>query len=228
MKAFCEEWTNFQIEDPFKTASLPEPPWLIVAPHPDDESLGMGGTIIKARKARYPVKIVFVTSGELFADPIIRKEEAQRAVCTLGLSNKDMVFWEIPDGKVLEHKEIFVQKFVEAINSFQPSTIFLPSFIEHHADHRATARFAWETLEKKAFDVKSIWLYEVYNLHAFNRLIDISDVFRQKEKAVCKYKSQLEKLPYHKFVRALNFFRSLYLCHLGAKYVEAFWEIKLK
>ncbi|HHP50977.1 MAG TPA: glycosyltransferase [Moorella mulderi] len=91
--------------------------FLIIAPHPDDESLGVGGLISSARKRGYPVKVVFMTNGDGFLRGVkkwkgylptspedflqygqLRQQEALEALSVLGVPPQDIIFLGYPDG----------------------------------------------------------------------------------------------------------------------------------
>ena len=50
---------------PYQTSPLPEGPWLVFAPHPDDETFGMGGTLTLAAKKAVGVTLVVLTDGSM-------------------------------------------------------------------------------------------------------------------------------------------------------------------
>ena len=83
---------------------------VIIAPHPDDESLGCGGIIALLKKAGRLVKIIFVSDGS-FSHPNskkftaallmqLREKEALAAVKILGVPKKDCYFMRLKDGDV--------------------------------------------------------------------------------------------------------------------------------
>ena len=87
---------------PYNTSLLFKSPWLIIAPHPDDEAIGMGGTIILGIQNKIDIYIAFVTNGEIGGDPNVRKKEAERACKSIGIEN---IFFGI-----LEIEEFFLKK----------------------------------------------------------------------------------------------------------------------
>ena len=76
---------------PFHTSVLPDGPWLIFAPHPDDETFGMGGSIIKAKEQGVDVHLVILTDGSLGGDPTnlveTRKREVEEVSEILGVKS---------------------------------------------------------------------------------------------------------------------------------------------
>ena len=52
----------------FSTSELPAGPWLVFAPHADDETFGMGGTLLKAKKAGIATHVIVLTDGALGGD----------------------------------------------------------------------------------------------------------------------------------------------------------------
>src|SRR5262249_28804815 len=89
---------------------------LVVAPHPDDETLGAGGLIQRVLQAGGAVKVVFMTSGDGFPTGVtsarhiqqpqardyreygmLRRTEAKQALALLGVHGKDVVFLGFPD-----------------------------------------------------------------------------------------------------------------------------------
>jgi len=81
----------------------------VFSPHPDDETLACGGTILKALKENKKVKVVFLTNGDGYATEELftpedyvslgekRQQEALRATGKLGLKKEDIVFLSYPD-----------------------------------------------------------------------------------------------------------------------------------
>ena len=79
---------------PFETSDLPEGPWLVFSPHADDETFGMGGTLIKAASAGLETHLVVLTDGALGGKEEnlvdVRETEVKRAAAALELSSIDI------------------------------------------------------------------------------------------------------------------------------------------
>ncbi len=202
---------------PFETSPLPKGPWLVLAPHPDDETFGMGGALLLAKKEGLPVTVVFVTLGEMAGDPEVRRKEALSAAKFLGV--EETIFLELPDRKVYKNINVLVQK-IKNILKQKFGTVFTPSLFEFHPDHRATTL---ATLAAVSF-LQEVWLYEIARQGEVNRLIDISSVFNEKEQAMRLYASQLGQNRYLEIIRALNLSRTYTLEQVW--YAEGFFAGK--
>jgi len=130
---------------------------LVFSPHPDDESLGCGGTIIKKRSLGARVKLVHMTDGSAanHANLISGKElkairmlESVRAAAILGIDSPDIHMLEFPDSRLSKFVAEAVTKVADILRAEQPEEVFLPSSREPslHADHRTTTNVVLEAL----------------------------------------------------------------------------------
>ena len=116
---------------------------LVISPHPDDESIGCGGTICKHIEKGDRVDVAFLTSGEKGGhgrpeeETIqLREQEAKTAGKILQLSNIE--FWREPDGR-FHATENCIERLAEKIKNYTPSVIYVPHEDEQHPDHKAAA-----------------------------------------------------------------------------------------
>ena len=132
---------------------------LVIAPHPDDESLATGGLIQRAKEIGARVRVVFATNGDnnpwpqrwsekrwLIGDRerrrwgALRRREARKALQQLGLAEKPR-FLNIPDlgvtAKLLEADAETVERLCREITDWQPTCLVLPSPHDQHPDHNA-------------------------------------------------------------------------------------------
>lgn len=147
---------------------------LVLAPHPDDETIGCGGTIRLLVQSKKSVKVVFLTSGDK-ADPshklshvanneirpLPRAGEGRslngphfteyallrekEAEKALGvLGVTDYEFLRFPDRGLYVYYEKVFEKLLEIIKGYTPDVIYSPSIIELNPDHRATAALSVE------------------------------------------------------------------------------------
>ena len=206
----CDE----RSEIPFETSDLTGARVLVLAPHPDDESLACGGSLIRHAENGDPLKVVFLTDGSkgdarhehsLAQYVSLRRREAASACGLLGIS--DLEFWDIPD-RTLSSSSEGLSRLCELLCSYSPGLIYAPSPLEYHPDHRAAANLIWRAAERARLDAR-IAFYEFNHPIRVNTLVDITTVVKRKSEACAAYVSQLENHPYTDAAISLNRYRAL-------------------
>jgi len=209
----------------FEPAELPRGPWLVFAPHADDETFGMGGSLIKAYEAGIETHVIVLTDGALGGDAenlvAIRRQEVEAATRILGV--KSLQCWSEPDRGLTLNPEL-VTKIEKEILAVAPGSVFFPGPMELHPDHRAAALLVWAALQTLPQDkLPTIFSYEISVQNPANTLIDISAQIETKEKAMVVYTSQNNQNGYPALVSALNVARTFTLPQ-DVKYAEAFFK----
>jgi LmbE family N-acetylglucosaminyl deacetylase len=138
---------------------------LVIAPHPDDESIAAGGLLQRAIAAGGEVRVVFVTDGDNNPWPLrylkkklrisdadraewgaLRREESRRGLAILGVPATAATFLGFPDRmltKMARSGDLRARDALAAtIDAFAPSLLVVPSAFDLHADHRAIAWLA--------------------------------------------------------------------------------------
>src|SRR3954452_11216348 len=175
--------------------------FLVIGPHPDDQELGMGGTIARLVQQKHRVHIVDMTNGEPTPHGTVEKRAGEAASAArvlgiertlLGLKNREVV-----------HDLESRHKLAALIREHRPQALFVPYPIDAHPDHVAVSRIA----EDARFDAKLTksaipgepWSPKriIYYFCTHLRLsfqpsfcIDISDQIELKMKACAAYESQ--------------------------------------
>ncbi|MBN2679566.1 GNAT family N-acetyltransferase [Acidithiobacillus montserratensis] len=203
---------------PFTTSDLPNGKFLIFAPHPDDETFGCGGTILKLRNAQQEVEIALVSNGEQAGDPETRISEFRSVTSALGV--RKVYQLNQPDGG-LENNINTLESFINVLIKSRPDMIFFPSPLEYHIDHRTTAYLVWEALQSTGFSGKA-FSYEIGNQSPANYMVDITAVMSDKVQLMQRYASQLVFNDYPEKIYALNRSRS-YTLPPEVKFAEAFF-----
>lgn len=181
---------------------------LVVAPHPDDEVLGCGGTIRRMAAAGHEVIVAIATKGTpLFPAAQVRqvRAEARKAAQRLGISR--LQFLDLPVTtlhSIPEHKLNAV--FSRLIASVEPDLVLLPFPGDRHEDHRQVfdAMMVGLRPDGRRHRVERVACYEtVSETHwsapgvepAFepNWYVDISDALEDKLAAMREYQSQLDE-----------------------------------
>lgn len=197
---------------------------LVLAPHPDDESIGCGGALRQHVMDGDRVIVAFLSSGDRgiadvppAAAAARREQEAERAASVLGLS--ELHFFRFPDGGMAEVVADAADRVGGLVDSEQPDWIYLPHPGEAHDDHRVTGLIVASAVPRD--DEVVIRGYEIWTPIAEpHEMDDITAVMPTKLEAIRCYESQLEQLPYERAALALNGYRGALFA--GCEYAEAF------
>lgn len=194
-------------------------PTLVVAPHPDDESLGCGGAIALLRARGIPVRVVVVSDGTRSHPnshrypPLrlqqLRERETREALAILGVEAGAVVFLGLKDGAIPGESDLGFPAAVEQcqkqlVTLENCQTVLLPWRRDPHADHRAT----WHLLHR-AMDSSGkcrrveypIWLWDQgeprhmpYPGEVALWRLDIAGVIDRKLAAIAAHRSQTTDL----------------------------------
>jgi LmbE family N-acetylglucosaminyl deacetylase len=215
----------------------------VVAPHPDDETLGCGATIMRKLAAGARVHVAVATdgrhshhSGKLSPDALveIREEEARRAGAILGLPNEDLTFLRFEDGQLTKHCQLLRDRLVDILDRINPEEIFVSSIIDAHPDHRILAKLGRELARASRDRVPVLYEYPIWfwdpRIWRPRQLLDLrpcvvrADEFRgRKYEAIAAYRSQITNLTGEIGWRTLRkgFLRQFCLSE------EIFFEVKM-
>ncbi len=127
---------------------------LVIGPHPDDQELGMGGTIAKLAAQGHNLLLLDVTNGEPtpFGDPVTRQGETMKAAEILAPKGQPPIKRHLLGLKNREvlHSVEARHKLAAIIRAHQADILFAPFFEDAHPDHIAVTRIA----EDARFDAK--------------------------------------------------------------------------
>lgn len=205
---------------------------LVLAPHPDDETIGCGGALCKHADAGERVVAVFLTSGELGLKTLprdeawkIRENEARKAAKILGL--KEVKFLHGPDWSVADESKRLAKELRGILRSECPELIYLPHPHEWHPDHKAALRILRAAFHRSGLKVPALRGYEVWTpLAEHDHVEDITAVMSRKLRALRAHRSQLGEFDYLRAVRGLNEYRGALTAK--ARFAEVFQSLNLK
>ena len=121
---------------------------LVFSPHPDDETIGVGGYIAQSRKEGADVRIVLVTDGNRHQQKDIRYSEFKRATEVLGVPESDLVFLNFPDGKLREQDQMTLFKALrEQTDLYNPDIVIYPHPSDANPDHSAVGKIVEQILK---------------------------------------------------------------------------------
>jgi LmbE family N-acetylglucosaminyl deacetylase len=188
--------------------------FLVVAPHPDDDAIGCGGTISKLVHAGKTVRIVYLSiqSSTTFTK-MERLNEIAMSLEIMGA--KDYTFL----AEVFPPKVEISELLKEELSTFRPDTIFIPSPLENHDQHLETFE-AYAELSKRLPGDDCTMLYEVWTPLVPNMIVDITQFMDMKIDAINAHKTQTTDLDYSRAAEGLNAYRAAISAKKG--YFEAF------
>jgi len=209
---------------------------LIVAAHPDDETLGMGGSIAKFVSSKVEVSIVFVADGvtsrqsqrESLGD---RKAASLHALSVLGVN--DAVFLDLPDNMLDSVPRLnIIRELEKIISRYNPTIVFTNSLEDLNIDHRIVSECSIVATRPSAnSNIRALLTYEVCSStnqflgkpsFAPNFFVDISDHLQNKHEALQAYRVELDPHPAARSVETI-LARSTYWGGLsGYSQAEAF------
>lgn len=169
--------------------------------HPDDESIFLGGTLIKARKQGFKTTLLTLTQGgrggklyDIYGEKLalIRKRELQKAAKILGISK--LIHYNFPDGLTGNYKNIIKKKITKVLTKEKAFLIFTHNFLDksQHKDHIVIGKSVVEAYKDINLK-KTCKLYLVDYKEAENKknfCTNISDYIKGKIDACLSHKSQ--------------------------------------
>lgn len=129
---------------------------IIFSPHPDDETLGCGGTIARKVKAGESVLIVLMTDGSCSHKGLIPEDELRNirydefysSLNILGVLKENIILLDYKDGELSKYREQAIDVISEILIDKQPGEIFIPYKGEQPEDHYVTNEIVYSALNK--------------------------------------------------------------------------------
>jgi len=211
---------------------------LVITPHPDDETLGCGGTLLLLKNKGYKINWLIITDvyeefGFSKEKILSRNAEIDSVSSRYGFDKVIRV--GIPTSKVDElSKGELVSKISNVFNEIQPNIIFVPFYNDVHTDHKAIAEATisctkwfrypyvdkvlyYETLSETDFNIDSTSFKFNPNVY-----FDISEYLEEKLSIMKIYASEIEEFPFPRSIKAIRSLAYLRGAQCGAEAAEAF------
>jgi LmbE family N-acetylglucosaminyl deacetylase len=205
---------------------------LVVSPHPDDESIGCGGTLRKHVVDGDQVRVVCLTSGERGgrgrppAEVGPQREAEAVAACAI-LRAESPEFWRLPDGGLRVDAET-VQRMVQTLREWVPQVVYVTHEHEQHPDHAAAAQLMRQALASMGgAPCPVVWQMEVWTpLSRMDHVVDISPYLEDKLAAIRCHASQCERMKFDEAARGLARYRGEMHSWPGGDYAEVFLRLR--
>ncbi|HEV8203957.1 MAG TPA: PIG-L deacetylase family protein [Pyrinomonadaceae bacterium] len=216
---------------------------LVIAPHPDDETLGCGGSLLKHKSNGDSLSWLVATRGHephWSADLLDRKEKEIASVTaaygfdqTIRLNFPTIRLDTIP-------LEEFIAAIRNAISDCKPELVYLNHFGDVHSDHRIVFEATLSVLKpfySGTHGVKRILSYEVVSstdaaplnpARAFvpNVFTDVTDFLEKKLEIMALYESELQPSPLPRALDNLRALARLRGATIGVEFAEAFMLVR--
>lgn len=215
---------------------------LVVAAHPDDEILGVGGTVRKLANEGKTVRALILAEGLTSradkredvnkSELEMLRTESEKAAGIIGYESID--FCGFPDNRMDSLELLDIIKLVNSyIEKYSPDTIFTHHYGDLNIDHRITCEvvltacrpvpdcyvkqiYAFETLSSTEWDFN-------YNKpFTPNEFWNIAETFDKKIEAMKCYSTELNKYPHPRSIEGIEALAKYRGCNVGVLYAEAF------
>jgi LmbE family N-acetylglucosaminyl deacetylase len=214
---------------------------LVIAPHPDDEVLGCGGTIAKYKKSGDEVYLCIATRAYRpdWSEEFLRNrpKEIEKSNKILGITKT--YFLDYPTAKLdtIPQKELN-DSISEIVKKIKPEIVYAPYEGDLSKEHRLIFEAVIvATRPKLGSSVKKLLIYETLSETEWGRAftkkmfipnvyVDISDTLKEKLEAMKAYKSELKKYPHPRSLEMIEVLAKKRGSEVGLKFAEAFMLIR--
>tara|TARA_B100000315_G_C14570923_1_gene585450 strand:+ start:1922 stop:2581 length:660 start_codon:yes stop_codon:yes gene_type:complete len=189
----------------------------VVAPHMDDEVLGVGGTILKHLDAGDRVKVCFLCHrkyGNRFDSAKNEVEVRHSLAAKAILDYQEVVHLNLEDERLDDAVHKIIEPLQKEAAEFDPDITYIP-FIDNNQDHRAAFEACIVVFRPFASNYKSLMTYEVLSstdqsppiqpfLFSPNYYVDISPFLERKIEAMELYETERREWPHPRSPEAVN------------------------
>lgn len=195
---------------------------LVISPHTDDAEVSSGGTISRFLREKREV-YVLVLSRAFAEDTVLPLEECHQAMKVLGVPELQVLYYDFPVRRFLEHRQEILDIFIDIQKKIDPDLILLPSMNDIHQDHQVISREGLRAFKHRTIlGYEYPWNHLVFNTTCFIKLdgLDID----HKIKAIQEYKSQVKDYMQPIVVEAWAITRGV---AIQTRYAESFEVMRL-
>jgi LmbE family N-acetylglucosaminyl deacetylase len=176
---------------------------LILSPHPDDELIGAGGTMMKIIASGGSVQILHMTNGKQahvlsnVTEPTRSTIRLREAACVASNLQAGIECWEKNgDGNLSATKEN-VERLRQLMHAFQPDAVFLPFINDAHPDHVASNYIFQEAYQTAhSPNIKFVYAYEIWSMCPCNVAVDITHAMSRKRSLLSFYRTAIRPVDY--------------------------------
>lgn len=208
---------------------------LIVAPHPDDEILGCGGTILKHKASGDKVAVLYITN--CLPEHGCTKElylSRQKEIADIkNIAKVDKIYkLDLPAIKLdTISKSDIIKKISTVFHDFKPNIVYINHYGDAHSDHEISFKATYSCTKSFRYPfIEKIYLYETpsetefgFNLNFKpNSYVDISKFITTKLELMSIYESEVMEFPYPRSLDSIKALARWRGSRIGVEYAEAF------
>jgi len=206
---------------------------VVISPHPDDDVIGMGGSMRLLADKGVNVFSIYITDGssKIFKDRKISEVRQKEALDALGVVKaKAGIFLKHKSGKISAFK--IVKEIIELLDFFRPKLLYVTSPFERHATHLKVTEMTIKAVRQIKDYCPELWGYSVWSGTLTTnkmKVVDVSKVINIKKKAIGKHKSQQKYKDYASGMIGRNRYEGIFLETHGKnsfEYAETFVNMK--
>jgi LmbE family N-acetylglucosaminyl deacetylase len=215
---------------------------LVVSPHPDDETLGCGGTLLKHNKNKdkiYWLIITQPTKESGFEEEFINRRinEIEKVSSKYGMTEFFQLDYEPATLDIIEKKNL-IGNISKIFNNIKPEIIYLPYRNDIHSDHKVVFDSIISCTKSFRYPyIKKVLAYETISETEFapplsnyafqpNSFSDISEFLDEKIEIMNIYESEIGEHPFPRSERNIKALATFRGATAGVEYAEAFMVIK--
>ncbi len=197
---------------------------LVIAPHPDDDIIGAGGTLIKAKEKGAEIHVLYVTNGLKDKKTKIREE-------TLSVCNE---LGSIPhfldcDTRAIPLNDSEVnEKINKLLFDLKPETIFISFLLDDHDDHRRVNHLLLDIIGNRSLFNCEIWAYQIYSTVIPNVAVNITNEKDRKKDLIDIWKSVGKFNDLAHYILGVNASNCRYIKSEKPIWVETFFVVPLQ
>lgn len=218
---------------------------LVIAAHPDDEIIGVGGTVSRLAKEGKKVRALVLATGITSRLKMAQEEkelidnlrsDARKSALQIGYSSIE--FLNFPDNSMDSIPLLEIVKEIEKVlGHYEPDTVFTHFYGDLNIDHRIACEAVQVATRPKIHQsVKDIYSFEIVSSTDWfftsnngfkpNVFIDISEEIEQKKRALTYYNGEMQRFPEARSIEAIQSLNKFRGSTVGVNYAEAFQLIR--
>lgn len=211
---------------------------LVISPHPDDETLGAGGTLLRLKAeghSIYWLNITTVEGCDGYSEHYIEKRREQLKRVSERYGFVEAVSIDFPTTMLDTISDsVAISRISEVVKNFEPDVLILPNKNDVHSDHKKV--YEWGIACSKCFrfpSIKAILTMEIVSETDFgegffpNFFVDITDYIEEKISIMNIYESEVQEPPFPRSTENIKALAQYRGAASGNRYAEAFKIVKV-